>query len=158
MPDALPARKPDEGMNAAGRVTAGYGTRAYGDGCGNRAVPRLVSAMNRMPRHRFLIAASLSAALGTAAFAASAQGVAQPPTAAPSDAVANDAQAAQQGRQDLRAAECLTQTGTRIRTRDAKTGKVACQGPGRSYSRDELERTGQVDMADALRRIDPSIR
>lgn len=116
--------------------------------------------MNRMTRHRFLVAAGLSVALGTVAFAASAQGVptAQPQAAAPSDAVANDAQAVQKQQQDLRAADCLTQTGTRIRTRDAKTGKVNCQGPGRSYSRDELDRTGEVDLADALRRIDPSVR
>lgn len=147
-------------MNAPGRVTAGYGAQAYGAGCGNRAVPRLVSAMNRMTRHRFLVAAGLSIALGTVAFAASAQGVPapQPQAAAPSDAVADDAQAVQKGQQDLRAADCLTQTGTRIRTRDPKTGKLNCQGPGRSYSRDELDRTGQVDLADALRRIDPSVR
>ena len=114
--------------------------------------------MNRMTRHRFLAAAGLSVALGTVAFAASAQGVptAQPQGAAPSDA--NDAQVAQKAKQDLRAADCLTQTGTRIRTRDPKTGKVNCQGPGRSYSRDELDRTGEVDLADALRRIDPSVR
>lgn len=147
-------------MNTAARVTAGYGARAYGEGCGNRAVPRLVSAMNRMTRHQYLIAVGLSAVLGTAAFATSAQGVptAQPQAAAPSDAIASDAQAMQKEKQDLRAADCLTQTGTRIRTRDAKSGKVNCQGPGRSYSRDDLDRTGQVDLADALRRIDPSVR
>lgn len=147
-------------MNAPGRVTAGYGARAYGARCGNRAAPRLVSAMNRMTRHRFLVVAGLAVALGTVAFAASAQGVpsASPQIAAPSDAVANDAQAGQKQTQELRAADCLTQTGTRIRTRDPKTGKVNCQGPGRSYSRDELDRTGEVDLADALRRIDPSVR
>lgn len=53
---------------------------------------------------------------------------------------------------------CLTQTGTRINTRDPKTGKAACQGPGRHYSRDDIDRTGQTDLADALRRLDPSIR
>jgi hypothetical protein len=54
---------------------------------------------------------------------------------------------------------CLQYTGSRIRTADRKTGKPACaQGPGRSYGRDDLDRTGQVDIAEALRHLDPSIR
>lgn len=53
---------------------------------------------------------------------------------------------------------CLQDTGTRIRARDPKTGKPLCQGPGRAYSRDDLNRTGQTDIADALRRLDPSVR
>ncbi|UNK49240.1 hypothetical protein MNR01_16170 [Lysobacter sp. S4-A87] len=54
---------------------------------------------------------------------------------------------------------CLQYTGSRIRTADPRTGKTQCaQGPGRAYSRDDLERTGQVDLHDALRHLDPSIR
>ena len=46
--------------------------------------------------------------------------------------------------------------GSRIRQRDAKT---ACNGqPGRSYSKDDLDRTGQPSLAEALRTLDPSIR
>lgn len=51
---------------------------------------------------------------------------------------------------------CIRQTGSRIRQRDAKT---ACNGqPGRSYSKDDLDRTGQPSLAEALRTLDPSIR
>lgn len=51
---------------------------------------------------------------------------------------------------------CIRQTGSRIRPRDAKT---ACNGqPGRSYSKDELDRTGHTNLADALRTLDPSVR
>ena len=53
-------------------------------------------------------------------------------------------------------AHCIRQTGSRIRQRDAKT---RCNGqPGRSYSKDDLDRTGQTGLAEALRTLDPSIR
>lgn len=56
----------------------------------------------------------------------------------------------------LSEANCVRQTGSRIRQRDAKT---ACNGqPGRSYSKDELDRTGHTNLADALRTLDPSVR
>lgn len=52
---------------------------------------------------------------------------------------------------------CLRQTGTRIVSwRDHER---RCAGfAGRSYSREELQGTGRVDMGDALRALDPSIR
>ena len=53
---------------------------------------------------------------------------------------------------------CVKDTGTNIRPRDPKTGKALCIGPGRSYSREQIDRTGQTDLADALRRLDPSVR
>lgn len=53
---------------------------------------------------------------------------------------------------------CIKDTGTNIRPRDPKTGKALCIGPGRSYSREQIDRTGQTDLADALRRLDPSVR
>ncbi|UOV07808.1 hypothetical protein MUU77_13285 [Pseudoxanthomonas sp. F37] len=56
----------------------------------------------------------------------------------------------------LSEARCIRQTGSRIRQRDART---ACNGqPGRSYSKDDLDRTGQPSLAEALRTLDPSIR
>jgi hypothetical protein len=49
---------------------------------------------------------------------------------------------------------CVQETGSRIKRRDAR----GCNGePGRSYDRDDLDRTGAIDAADALRRLDPSI-
>jgi len=49
---------------------------------------------------------------------------------------------------------CIRDTGSRIK----RTDPTACNGePGRSYSREELESAGGMDMADALRRLDPSI-
>ncbi|HEY0505006.1 MAG TPA: hypothetical protein VGD42_16105 [Lysobacter sp.] len=118
---------------------------------------------NRM----MLIATCLVGGLGIA-FAAGAQSVAagvqadaQLRTDAAQVGAQADVQADAQASTDTRAADrnpnCLQDTGTRIRARDPATGKVACQGPGRTYSREQIDRTGQTDLADALRRLDPSV-
>lgn len=116
-----------------------------------------------------LIAASLAAGIGMA-FAACAQqtvaaGVqadAQVRTDAAQAGVQADAQAnalaSADGQPDPKNANCLKETGTHIRARDPRTGKPLCQGPGRAYSREQIDRTGQTDLADALRRLDPSVR
>jgi hypothetical protein len=48
---------------------------------------------------------------------------------------------------------CVTETGSYIK----KTNGECVAGPGRTYSREELERTGEIDNARALRDLDPSI-
>ena len=63
---------------------------------------------------------------------------------------------------------CLRHTGSRIvardnttrsaRGRNDKLGQRCVAASGRVYSRDDLDRTGEVDIADALRKLDPSIR
>lgn len=62
---------------------------------------------------------------------------------------------------------CLRTTGTRIpmkaRTadanRDGEPDRIDCVAAnGRVYTRRDLETTGAVDIADALRMLDPSIR
>ena len=47
---------------------------------------------------------------------------------------------------------CLTDTGSHI-----ASGKSKCRGYGRSYSNDDIERTGQTSAGDALSLLDPSI-
>ena len=47
---------------------------------------------------------------------------------------------------------CPHSTGTRI-----PLGESDCAGPGRSYSSDQLQRTGATDAASALALLDPSI-
>ncbi|HEY5849576.1 MAG TPA: hypothetical protein VIT62_02240 [Lysobacter sp.] len=121
--------------------------------------------MNRTPL------LSIAACLGLLAttFAASAQTVAHPaqPQSDPqiaaqadlgqADAVANQSPGDQADQ--LTPYNCLQYTGSRIRTADRKSGKPACnQGPGRTYGRDDIARTGQTDLADALRHLDPSIK
>jgi len=123
--------------------------------------------------HSRALATALAAVLGICAFGASAQTVstdtqAQVQTApAQTDVtVAADAQIASSDTQTASAATekrasnvgCVKDTGTNIRPRDPKTGKPLCIGPGRSYTREQIDRTGQTDLADALRRLDPSVR
>lgn len=47
---------------------------------------------------------------------------------------------------------CLTETGSRISPAPPK-----CRGIGRSYSSDDIQRTGQTSAADALGLLDPSV-
>jgi hypothetical protein len=57
---------------------------------------------------------------------------------------------------------CLRETGTRIaavRRADTRAARDRCVASnGRVYSREDLDSTGRVDIADALRALDPSIR
>jgi hypothetical protein len=46
---------------------------------------------------------------------------------------------------------CLTETGSRI------SGTSKCRGFGRSYTNEEIERTGVTSAADALALLDPSV-
>lgn len=71
------------------------------------------------------------------------------------DAVHADRQATQtdaKPRADQR--YCLRHTGSRIQSR----AKQDCAAYGRRYDRDDLQRTGEVDVASALRKLDPSVR
>ena len=47
---------------------------------------------------------------------------------------------------------CLTETGSRI-----SAGPTQCRGIGRSYSNDDIQRTGQTSAADALGLLDSSV-
>lgn len=50
---------------------------------------------------------------------------------------------------------CVKETGTRIR---AGSGREGCRFAGRSYSREDMDRTGEIDVGRALQRLDPSIQ
>jgi hypothetical protein len=47
---------------------------------------------------------------------------------------------------------CLVDTGSRL-----PPGKSGCRGTGRSYTSEDILRTGQTDSADALAHLDPSV-
>jgi hypothetical protein len=47
---------------------------------------------------------------------------------------------------------CVTQTGSHI-----AGNRADCAAFGRSYSRDDIDRTGKVDLGDALQTLDPTI-
>lgn len=100
-----------------------------------------------------------------ALFIAGAAQAGQPQTTsspAPSAETATAPQdAAKQNDMDDR--HCLRYTGTRIIQRndarsDGKKQRMCSNGQiGRSYTREDLDRTGRIDIADALRTLDPSI-
>ena len=103
----------------------------------------------------------LASLLAACAFAASAQ-----QTSVQADAsVRTDGSGQTQVQADTKSKtdidrNCLRQTGTHIRDRSATDGKgrkrcVAANG--RVYTRDDIDRTGQTDIAEALRHLDPSI-
>jgi hypothetical protein len=48
---------------------------------------------------------------------------------------------------------CVPETASRLPMRPG----VCTSAPGRSYSNQDLDRTGQIDVADALQMLDPSI-
>lgn len=106
----------------------------------------------------------LFAAVFGLAFAASAQ------TATPAStqdevstntataAVPVDADKSTEGKQEITDSNCLKQTGSRIAPRADKQGRKCVNAPGRAYSKEDLDRTGATGIADALRRLDPSVR
>lgn len=104
---------------------------------------------------RFLLATALCGL----AFAASAQTASVSAGVSAGDGAATDTPA-------LSDRNCLRETGSRLvaarNTAAAQSGdndrRRCVSAPGRSYSREDLERTGSVDIADALRRLDTSIR
>jgi hypothetical protein len=111
---------------------------------------------------RFLLA-SVLAGLAFAASAQSTVGVATQPTTQPDSAHSNPTA------RDVRDHTCLSHTGSlittvqnrntvrRARAQHAATVDVKCADFGRAYTRDDIERTGAIDLADALRRLDPAV-
>ncbi len=108
---------------------------------------------------RLLIALGF-ALLSTAAWAGSEikDGVAAEATASAAPAAAaDDAKAPEPDDRATAKADdrnCLRHTGSRIPRKD----KNDCiNAPGRSYSKDDLDRTGAITVAEALERLDPSV-
>lgn len=119
--------------------------------------------MNRIALSRIPL---FAAALGLA-FAASAQTTTPAPaqaeattpnTTATAPAAVADAEKSADRKKEIADNSCLTQTGSRIAPRADKQGRKCVNAPGRAYSKDDLDRTGATDLADALRRLDPSVR
>ena len=107
---------------------------------------------------------ALTAVLLALAFAASAQ-TAAPTPAEPVDPQTTDTAlaeaAARQDKADAKKDEladrnCLQYTGSRLIRADSK-GRKCANATGRSYSKEDIDRTGAVDLRDALRKLDPAV-
>ena len=112
--------------------------------------------------NRRIVPPLLLACLLSGAFAVSAQAVTSGAhSQSAGDAVVDPAAAPQLDR------NCLRQTGSRIVARDSvprsarerndRLRQRCVAASGRVYSREDIERTGEVDIADALRMLDPAI-
>jgi hypothetical protein len=114
---------------------------------------------------------SLISMLGAVAFSAMAQAAEPQATPAADTAAAAQADGAQADdakKPPVSDAYCLRHTGSRIISRSedkadanaatARKSRTCNNGAiGRAYTRDDLDRTGEIDLADALRKLDPSI-
>lgn len=114
--------------------------------------------------NRRLLAPLLAGVLVSGAFAASAQTLAPSPGVDASAAANFDSSPTPQIDRN-----CLRQTGSRIVARynssrqstardgAGKTSQRCVAANGRVYSREDIELTGEVNIADALRKLDPAI-
>lgn len=80
-----------------------------------------------------------------------------PPTNSTAAATDADAAKAQATKDELADRNCLRETGSRVIRAD-RTGRKCAMAAGRAYTREDLDRTGEVDLADALRKLDVGIR
>ena len=53
------------------------------------------------------------------------------------------------------AAKCTQAPGSHIRLAKPEDCAKAARGPYRSYSKEDIERTGETDVGEALRKLDP---
>ena len=102
---------------------------------------------------------ALTAALLGLAFAASAQTAPAEPATPQAADVAPAQASANQDKVDAKKDEdrnCLKHTGSRLIRADSK-GRKCADATGRSYSKEDIDRTGATDLRDALRRLDPAV-
>ncbi|NKF22521.1 hypothetical protein [Solimonas marina] len=85
---------------------------------------------------RMLIAATLAAGVAAPAFAAG-----------------NDAKSTVTADKKSQPVNCIEQTGSRIKPKNGECLDVS----GRVYTQEQLQQTGQTNLADSLRMLDPSI-
>ena len=109
---------------------------------------------------------SLITLLGALVIAGAAQAAQPQATQTAPAATATDAATAPQDgtkKPEMDDHNCLRYTGTRIAYRNDARSSDKKQRPcsngtiGRAYTRDDIDRTGEIDLADALRKLDPSI-
>ena len=105
-----------------------------------------------------LLASLVTLGAATAAFAqdTASQAATDASIRSATDALSSTATLAPAQRQVLKPGDrnCLQTTGSLI---PAKPGTCVAGAPGRSYSRDDIDRTGQPTLGPALQMLDPSI-
>lgn len=111
--------------------------------------------MNRLSL-MLLLAAGLMAATAQAQTTAEQAPTTPPSTQDAAKATEAGTPVTEADKKPLSEANCIRETGSRITKR---SGKSPCTGqPGRAYTKDDLDRTGHTNLADALRALDPAVR
>jgi hypothetical protein len=79
-------------------------------------------------------------------------------TAADEARDAKPAKAEPQKKATAEPAKCTHAPGSHIKLAKPEDCSKAARGPYRSYSKQDIENTGETNLADALRKLDPSFR
>lgn len=58
---------------------------------------------------------------------------------------------------DVSDRNCLKETGSRLAPRPDSKGRKCVNATGHAYTKDDLDKTGAIDLGDALRRLDPTV-
>ncbi len=85
-------------------------------------------------------------------------GIASAEDAATPAADARPTKAEPQKKAAPEAAKCTQAPGSHIKLAKPEDCEKAARGPYRSFSKEELESTGETDLGEALRKLDPRFR
>lgn len=111
--------------------------------------------MKRLALTATLLSLALAASAQTAA-PATADPIA-PQTAATAPAETSTNQNKADAKDEAADRNCLKYTGSRLAPRADSKGRKCVNATGRSYNRDDIDRTGAVDLGDAIRKLDPAV-
>lgn len=99
-------------------------------------------------------------ALSAMSMAAIAQNAAPNPVEGPAVPASTTAQPATKdevAKDDVSDRNCLKETGSRLAPRPDSKGRKCVNAAGHAYTKDDLDKTGAIDLGDALRRLDPTV-
>lgn len=91
------------------------------------------------------------------AVSVAAQTAAPEPAADPVTAPVATQEQKEAAADELADRNCLKETGSRVIRADRK-GRKCAMAPGRAYTKGDIDRTGAIDLRDALRRLDPAVQ
>ncbi|HEV8695903.1 MAG TPA: hypothetical protein VGQ93_17205 [Lysobacter sp.] len=95
--------------------------------------------------------------LGAFAFAAAAQAADRPAQETTAQDATTQTTQDQAKKRDINDRNCLRYTGSHIQRRADKKDRPCLSATGRSYTSEDIDQTGEVELADALRKLDVSI-
>jgi hypothetical protein len=86
-----------------------------------------------------------------------AEPVAPQAAAAPASDAAQPAPKHKVAKDEVSDRNCLKETGSRLAPRPDSKGRKCINASGRAYTKEDVDRTGAIDLKDALRKLDPAV-